>query len=323
MTSNHQACSRKMKAAITGGSGFIGFAIAKECLRRGQEVVLLDLVKPASDLPEGMRYVPCDVTDGELAHRVMDQERPHHLYLIAGLLGTPECNLQPGRATAVNTLGVANFMDLAVRGDLSQVFYVTKLNIWENIYTITKKAGEEIVQLYIREYELKGVIHRLLNAYGPRQKTHPVRKAVPYFILMALNDQPLEVYGDGEQTVDLIYVDDVARIAVEAMNQEHLTNDEVIDVGSGVDITINDLANTIIKLCQSRSEITHVPMRAGETPGTRQVANTTRLMEIMGRDFAFTNLEEGLLQTIGYYRQLPPKMVESALEFYLSEQAYI
>ena len=304
--------------AITGGSGFIGSGIYKECRKRCDDVLLFDNTKPPYTLPKGVTWVKCDVCDKDLVHKVIDETKPDQLYLVAGVLGTSELNVQPSRACNVNINGLANFIDLAVEQKLPRTFYVTKPNVWENMYTITKECSERIIQYYMKEYGLEGVIHKWFNAYGPGQHTHPVRKAVPYFILMALNNRPMRIHGDGKQTVDLVYVDDIAKIAVEAMNKpkEELTNEEVIEVGVGQGMVVNDLAESIRDMCHSKSEIIHEPMRSGETPNTLLSADITRLKQIMGSDFKFTDYKEGMLRTINYYKNINPLQMASALEFY-------
>jgi len=306
------------KIAITGGSGFIGSAIYRECRKRCDEVVLFDKTEPPYQLPKGVTWTKCDVSDKDLVHNVMEQTKLDQLYLVAGVLGTSELNVQPSVACNVNITGLANFMDLAVEHKLPRTFYVTKPNVWENMYTITKECSERIIQYYMKEYGLEGVIHKWFNAYGPGQHTHPVRKAVPYFILMALNNEPMRIHGDGKQTVDLIYVDDIAKVAVEAMHKprEQLTKTEVIEVGTGQGIVVNYLAESIRDMCHSKSEIIHEPMRSGETPNTQLAADTKKLFEIMGKDFKFTDYEEGMLRTIDYYRNLNPIQTDVALQFY-------
>ncbi len=306
------------KVAITGGSGFIGSAIYRECRKRGDEVILFDKTEPPYKLPKGVTWTKCDVCDKDLVHKVIGESKLDQLYLVAGVLGTSELNVQPSTACNVNIGGLANFMDLAVEKKLPRTFYVTKPNVWENMYTITKECSERIIQYYMNEYGLEGVIHKWFNAYGPGQHTHPVRKAVPYFILMALNNKPMRIHGDGEQTVDLVYVDDVAKIAVESMYKpkNELTNSEVIEVGTGVGLTVNYLANTIKEMCNSKSDIIHEPMRSGEVPNTQLAANTKRLFDIMGKDFKFMDYEEGMLNTIKYYKSINPIQADAALEFY-------
>ena len=319
-----------MKVAITGGSGFVGSAIYKECLKRNQEVTLLDRTKPNYDLPEGVSWHHCDVSNEDLVKRSMGDVQPDQLYLLAGVLGTTELIFQPAKAVRTNIGGVANFMQLlAEGGELPPTFLVSKPSAWPNVYTTTKDASKELMGFYMSHREmlnpptkgLEGVIHKWFNAYGPGQHTHPIRKAVPYFILKALENEPLRIHGDGIQTTDYIHIEDIAKIAVTAMNDYPLTGDKEIDVGTGVPRDINYLAETIIRLSDSDSEIVHDNMRSGELPGTELVANTVNVNRIMGGNkpgfrYQFKDFEEGMLETIDYYKSLPKKERDSALNFY-------
>ncbi len=319
-----------MKTAITGGSGFVGSAIYKECLKRGQEVVLLDRSEPKYNLPEGVSWYHCDVSDEGLVKKSMKDVKPDQLYLLAGLLGTTELLFMPSKSVSVNIGGVANFMQiLAEGGELPPTFLVSKPSAWPNMYTTTKDSAKEIFGLYMDHKDkpntptkgLEGVIHKWFNAYGPGQHTHPIRKAVPYFILKALANEPLRIHGDGIQTSDYIHIDDIANIAVTAMNDYPLTGKKEIDVGTGIPIDVNYLAETIVKLSDSKSEIIHDVMRSGELPDTELVANVVNINRIMGNNkpgfkYPFRNFEEGMLKTIEYYKSLPKKEIDAALSFY-------
>lgn len=319
-----------MKVAITGGSGFVGSAIYKECLHRGQEVILLDRSKPSYELPEGVSWFRCDVSNEELVKTVMEQIKPEQLYLLAGVLGTTELTFQPALAVKTNIGGIANFMQiLAEGGELPPTFLVSKPSVWPNMYTATKDAAKEIIKFYMSHKEMKnpptkgleGVIHKWFNAYGPGQHTHPVRKAIPYFILKALANEPIRIHGQGNQTADYIHIDNIAKIAVTAMNDYPLTGSREIDVGAGVPIDINYLALIIKRLCKSNSQIIHNSMRTGELPNTELVANVVNINKIMGNDqpgfrYKFKDFEEGLQETIEYYKNLPEQRREEALAFY-------
>lgn len=319
-----------MKTAITGGSGFVGSAIYKECLKRNHEVVLLDRSEPSYKLPEGVSWIHCDVSDEGLVKKAMDEVQPDQLYMLAGLLGTTELIFKPAQSVKVNIGGVANFMQiLAEGGELPPTFLVSKPSAWPNMYTTTKDASKEILQFYMSHKDmpnaptkgLEGVIHKWFNAYGPGQHTYPIRKAVPYFILKALGDEPLRIHGDGIQTADYVHIEDIANIAVTAMNDYPLTGSREIDVGTGVPIDVNYLAETIVNLSGSNSKIVHDNMRSGELPGTELVANTVNVNRIMGNNkpgfrYLFRDFEEGMNETIEYYKSLPKEKREEALKFY-------
>lgn len=308
--------------AITGGSGFVGSAIYRECLRRKEfKVVLLDKTKPEYQLPENVSWIECDTTDIDLVRSSLKAVRPDHLYLIAGVLGTTELNRDPLKAVKNNIDGVATFMNICIEENVfPKLFYVTKPNVWENMYTITKETSERIIKLYMKEFNLKGCIHRWFNAYGPGQHTHPIRKAVPYFILNAFHNKPLEIWGDGSQTVDLIHIDDIAYLAVEAMNKDTTTQDHVIDLGTGIPVTVKDLAEMIIRLTGSKSEIIYKGVRPGGVENTILVADTTDLNQYICSDYKFKDLESGMEETIEYYKNLSKEHLDSFFAYYNSKE---
>jgi len=304
------------KVAITGGSGFVGTAIYKECLKRNYEIVLFDRTEPSYELPEKVKWVQCDVVDLELVSKVTLKENPDEIYLIAGVLGTSELNETPYKASKNNILGVCTFMELAVAGRLPPIFYVTKPNVWDNLYTFTKEASEKIIKYYMGEGIVQGVIHKWFNAYGEGQHTHPVRKAVPYFILCALHNLPIVIWGNGEQTVDMIYIDDIAYLAVEAMSKKKLTNQNVIEIGRGIEVTVNQLAKDILNLTKSNSKIIHKKMRSGETANTKLVANIEGINNYIYENYQFYKYEEGLKNTIEYYKSISKEQLDDFFNFY-------
>ncbi|PVH25740.1 hypothetical protein DC487_07325 [Sphingobacterium corticibacter] len=307
--------------AITGGSGFVGSAIYRACLSRGFKVYLLDKNEPPYELPSDVVWEKCDVTDKGLVISCLNSIKPDHIYLIAGVLGTTELTYSPMKAVNTNIGGLVTFIEAFIKLNFfPRVFYVTKPNVWENMYTITKESSERILKLYMSEFNIEGCIHRWFNAYGPGQHTHPIRKAVPNFILNALHDVDIEIWGNGLQTVDLIHIDDIAYLAVEAMNKPIATREKVIDIGSGVAVTVNELAQTILRLTNSSSKIIHKPMRPGEIEDTVLVANVKDLNHEISNGYIFRNLEEGLIETIEYYKSLPEDHIASYFEYYKSDE---
>jgi UDP-glucose 4-epimerase len=143
---------------------------------------------------------------------------------------------------------------------------------------------------------------RTFDAYGPRQTPSApfgpsrVRKIIPSFICRTLTDEPIEVYGDGSQTIDLIYATDIAKILVGALVEtDHEGPQEGIEAGSGVPITVLEIAEAVIEAI-GKGSIVHLPMRAGERPGARIVAQAPLKDAVP--------LWEGLPPTIDYYADL-------------------
>jgi dTDP-glucose 4,6-dehydratase len=143
------------------------------------------------------------------------------------------------------------------------------------------------------------VIVRPFNNYGPRQ--HP-EKVVPRFIVQALSDEPLTIHGDGEASRDWLYVDDDAE-AIEALIEVDIDSivGEVINVATGIDISVEDIANCVLELLGKPMELKErVPDRAGQVQ--RHVGSTEKAERLLGWR-ARTSFEEGLERTVGWYRE--------------------
>jgi UDP-glucose 4-epimerase len=157
--------------------------------------------------------------------------------------------------------------------------------------------------MYNKEFGTNIAVVRGLNAYGPRQKTRPVKKIMPTFITAALEDKPIIIYGDGEQIMDMIYVTDLAEILVRALLMDHGAYDTTIEAGLGRDESVNDIADLIITICKSRSKIEYVKMRPGEIPGSVVKADVETLKYIDYPASEMIRLEEGIEKTVEWYRE--------------------
>lgn len=285
-----------MKVLITGGTGFIGSHLSKLLKNLGYSITLLSLEKQPITRLADVKYIYGNINDRSLMMRVV----PNFdiVYHLAGMLGTSELIAEAHSASVTNILGTINVLDAALKKK-TKVVHITKPNVWLNTYSITKEAGEKFTKMYYEQFGLPTVSVKWFNVYGPQQSFH-CQKAVPFFIRWALRNEPLEIWGSGEQTMDLIYVEDAVRATVligEAKDLEGST----VEVGVGKETTVNELAGLIKKITDSNSRVLHLPMRAGETLNTKLVANTEALRSLNFRP-KYT-LKKGLEQTCGWYRK--------------------
>jgi dTDP-glucose 4,6-dehydratase len=164
-------------------------------------------------------------------------------------------------------------------------------------YAATKAGADRLAYSYYVTYGLPIVIVRPFNNYGPRQ--HP-EKVIPRFITQALSDEPLTIHGDGHASRDWLYVDDDAE-AVEAIIQaDDSVVGEVINVATGVDVSVCDIADQVLELLGKPAELrTHVPERPGQVD--RHVGSTEKAEKLLGWR-ARTSFEDGLERTISWYR---------------------
>ena len=302
-----------MITVIVGGLGLIGSKIANHLIAEGHKVRILDLhLKPekVAKVP-GAEVCFASVEFPEDLIRLFDGA--DEVYHLAGVLGTSELEKQIPEAVKVNIVGAVNVFESAVKAGVGRVFYPSKPNVWRNVYTITKEASEELAGIYNAQGKIKITSLRLFNAYGPGQSLIPIRKIVPLFALQALHDKPIQIWGNGEQTVDLVYTDDIAATAVEATHKG-LTG--VYDYGRGVGLSVNYVAKAINEIADNPNGVQHLPMRAGETPNTKLAANIAPLEAALGHKLQFTDFLDSLAGTVWSYHDLPKEYLRTVLEYY-------
>lgn len=258
---------------VTGGAGFIGGYVVRDLIGRGYTVTVLDT--RGRTVP-GATTILGDIRDtAAVSEAVTRSDGVVHL---AGLLGTAEMVKTPRPAVEVNVMGALNVLEAAAANDVPLV-NISVGNHWmDNTYSITKDTADRFTRMYRRFRGARVANVRAFDAYGPGQ-TAPapfgpshVRKVIPSFACRALAGLPIEVYGDGLQTIDLIHASDVARILVSGLEEVDAGREpSVPEAGSGVPITVLDIAKLIIGIVGSGS-ITHLPMRPGESPGAVIVA---------------------------------------------------
>jgi dTDP-glucose 4,6-dehydratase len=166
-------------------------------------------------------------------------------------------------------------------------------------YAATKAGADRLAYSYWTTYDLPIVIVRPFNNYGPRQ--HP-EKVVPRFITQALANEPLTIHGDGHASRDWLYVTDDAE-AIEAIIDTPIDAiaGEVLNVATGVDISISDIADMVLRVLDKPAELKlHVPERLGQVD--RHIGSTEKLERLVGWT-ARTSFEEGLERTVAWYRE--------------------
>lgn len=300
-----------MKVLVTGASGFIGSHVIDRLLSEGHSVIAFDrhqqVARPHIDAYLG------DVRD-ETAVREAVAVADGVIHL-AGVLGTAETIDHPQTAADTNIRGSLNVFD-AVRAYRKRAVYITVGNYWFlNTYSITKTTAEQLAWMYNREHGTEIAVVRALNAYGPRQKAAPVRKIMPNFILPALRGDPITVYGDGRQVMDMIHVRDVADVLVRALTVDHgryhpwpergHDNPCKFEAGSGIPTTVNDIAQAVLAAVGGGT-VEHVSMRAGEPERSVVLGDPETLRVLWGGSLPeFVSLADGIAETVAWYRDYP------------------
>lgn len=287
------------RVLVTGGNGFLGRHVVARLLERGLEVVVLDRVGGRSH--EGTSFVLGDVADAETLDTLASGVRG--IVNLAGVLGTSETVRHPNGTVTTNLLGALNVYEAARRHGCRVVQITVGNHFMNNPYAITKSAAERFAFHSNERYGTRVAVVRGLNAYGEGQKAAPVRKIIPNFVLPALRNEDLVVFGDGQQRMDMIYVGDLAEILVRALVLDHGVYDRAFEAGTGVAPTVDEIAQQVLAAVpESRSRVVHVPMRAGEPERSVVVGDPATLAPLdYGVDQMLT-LDRGLARTVSHYR---------------------
>lgn len=265
-----------MKITVTGGKGFIGSHVARWAERAGHQVRFFDK-RDGNDIMGDLSGL-----DGS--------EAVIHL---AGVLGTLELFDTIQDAIDKNVTGSYRIANWCLEND-AQYTGILVPDVFPSIYCATKVAAHRLTSALHQAKGLK-VSHVIAyNAHGPGQAYGPghPQKFGPTFSIAAWNNRPIPVWGDGSHLVDPISVRDVARMLVDATK---FSDDVVFDGGTGVAVSVQEIAKFVIEVTKSKAGIDYLPMRIGETP--TNVAATGRGWELLDwrPEFLWGHLEETVM----------------------------
>ena len=268
-----------MNIVLTGGSGFIGSHLSKELLKNGENKLIvvdnlltgnLDNIQDLLD-HENATFIQHDVQD----HIEIDEKVDYVFHLASAAspvayTENPVNTLKAGSLGTINTLGLARKHGaeyfLASTSEVYGDPLITPQNeeYWGNVnpngersmYDEAKRFAEAATATYARSYDIKTKIIRIFNTYGPNMQLNDGR-VVTNLIVQALNDEDLTIYGDGSQTRSFSYVSDTVAGIIAMMESNHY---EVFNIGNPYEMTVKELAETILKLTNSKSEIIYKPL---------------------------------------------------------------
>ncbi len=300
-----------MKTVGITGYGFIGAYVVEELQAKGYKAVVFDHHDKRKELPDGVEFFLGDVRD-EVA---MTEFAAHvdGLIHLAAILGTQETIKNPRPAAESNLIGGLNFLEAVAQYNIPGV-YIAVGNYWfNNTYSITKNMIERFTHMFNKERGTRVNIVRAVNAYGPRQSVaapygnSKVRKITPSLVCRYISGDPMEVYGGGQQISDMVYVGDVAKALVLALEEADKGNvlDRAVEIGSVNHTKVIDVAYLIETIGKRKGiapvDIATLPMRPGEKEGESVTANVGTL-SLIGFDVDdLTPLYEGMEKTIDYY----------------------
>ena len=306
----------EIKILVTGGAGFIGRWVVKKLLSQ-HEVIMLDNLSSGKErnIEEfhnnpGFKFVKSDILNHEsLDNASKGVDLCIHL---AAQINVQESLEYPEKSLKNNIIGTYNVLEDCRKNDIKLVLVGTCLVYDHTIhkpmnekhpvkprspYAASKLAAEELAVSYYYSYSLPVVITRPFNTYGPHQRADSEGGVVSIFIRNYIEGKDLLVYGNGEQTRDLLYVEDCADFIVKAAFSEQAIG-EVINAGTGRDVSINDLA---LMVCKDKTRIRHVPHHHPQSEIYKLVCDYSKAEKILGWT-PKTMLEEGIQRTMRWIK---------------------
>jgi UDP-glucose 4-epimerase len=298
------------RALVTGGAGFIGSHIAAK-LADEWEVTVYDNLSTGhrENVPEAARFVQGDICDPEsLSSACREVDVIFHL---AAQISVPESMNDPLKTVRINTIGTLNVLKAAAKRGVRRVIFSSSAAVYgdnpvnpkcetmlpapKSPYAVTKLDGEHYGKIWREANGLQAISLRYFNVYGPRQDPNsPYAAAIPSFIKRAVRNEELWIFGDGNQTRDFTYVDDVASANLRAATWEGSEGrDWVYNVACGKSTSINDLARLIIAAAGSKSKVVYKPQRQGDIQ--HSLADTTAIRQF--------GLDEGLRRTLSCFSE--------------------
>ena len=299
---------------VTGGAGFIGSHVANALVQAGHRVLIVDDLSSGrkENVPAGAQLNVLDIRSDEAAELLVErgvEVLVHH----AAQMDVRRSVADPRFDADVNVLGLLNLLEAGRRGSLRQVVFAstggaiygeqddfpadeTHQARPVSPYGVAKLASERYLFFYNQQYGLDATCLRYANVYGPRQNPHGEAGVVAIFSRLLLDNQAATINGDGLQTRDYVYVDDVVRANLAAIN---LPGFSIFNVGTGIETDVNQLFNHIAEAADYDAAPKHGPGMAGEQ--RRSCISSERLLEELSVAVD-TTLATGIPATVDWFR---------------------
>ena len=310
-----------MKMLITGGAGFIGSHLCEKYVNEGHSVLCLDNfmsgnltnIKHLLDY-RNFKLIKGDIRDYELLEKIMrDVEVIFHL---AAQIHVDRSYIEPEPTYDINVMGTQNVLETARLHDAKKIICASTSEVYGSAqyapidenhplnaphpYGASKIAVDRMCFAYNQTYGMNISIMRLFNVFGPRQRDVGYGGVISIFTRRALSNVPPIIYGDGQQTRDYTYIKDAVK-AYDLVLKRDEPLDGPINFGSGKEITITELASTIIEMCGKEGDIDPVNVAARPGEVDRLIANASKAKSLLGWQPEY-GFREGLKEFIDWYK---------------------
>jgi UDP-glucose 4-epimerase len=301
-----------IKVLITGGAGFIGSSLADKLLEQDKYFVvsvdnlLTGDLRKVSNHPNN-KFIKCDVNDFDDIAGIMTSFQFDYVFHFAAVVGVARTIENP--VMVLNDInGIRNILNLSKNTGVTRVFFSSSSEVYgEPVelpqheettplnsrlpYAVVKNIGESFCKSYKKEYGLDYTIFRFFNTYGPKQSTDFV---ISKFIQAARKNQPITIFGNGQQNRTFCYIDDNANCILTILEKDLFIND-VINIGNEINVTILELAELIIRMTGSQSVLEFLPaLKEGDM--SRRQPDNSKMKSILNSELI--SLEAGIQKVL-------------------------
>lgn len=304
-----------MKILLTGGAGFIGSNIIDGYINEGYQVIVMDNLSSGKKefINKNAKFYHADIRDKDTISRIFKKEKPQILNHHAAQKSVRESVIDPVNDAEINLIGILNLLEIGRRNGLDKVIFASSGGVVygdseiiptpENYdpklplspYGVTKLASEYYLNFYYKTYNIPYIALRYSNVYGPRQNPYGEAGVVAIFCQNLLSNIQPVINGNGKQTRDYVFVEDVVRANIKSVATDFIGG---INIGTGIETDVNQIYSGIEKIINTKKKPKFGPKKTGEQ--IRSCLNNKLAKEVLSWRPEFS-LSQGLTKTVAYF----------------------
>ena len=287
---------------ITGGTGFIGSHIADILIQNNYKVIIADNLSTGKkeNINNKAVFYNIDIKNYDALETVFKNNKIEHIIHLVAQVSVPNSIRNPINDANENIIATLNIIELSKKYNIKKIIVSSSAAVYgipkelpiDEMHSTIPISYYGLSKLTMEKYlilsDINYIICRFSNVYGPRQTPHGEAGVVSIFMDNAINNKDLNIFGDGNQTRDFIYVEDIAKIFLFFI-EKNISN-EILNISTNNSISINKLANIIINISKSNIKINYLDKRDGDIDNS--ILNNTKLLNLI--NINFTTIDEGL-----------------------------
>lgn len=305
-----------MKVLVTGGAGFIGSHIVDHLISNNYEVVVVDnlLTGKEENINSSSVFYKVDITNYQSLKKVFNEEKPDYVIHHAAQISIQNSIINPSFDADINIIGTINLLRCCVEFDTKKIIYASSAAVYGNpmylgideehsvqplsFYGISKNIPEHYIKAFSELYNLKYTILRYSNVYGIRQDPKGEGGVISIFVDKLLNNEQPIFFGDGKQTRDFVYVEDIALANLAAI---YSGDGEIVNISINQPTSLIELLKMMNEICGT--SINPIYMEAKQGDIKTSYLNNSKAKQILAWEPIYS-LNQGLRLTIEFYRKL-------------------